>query len=419
MARRCEEWQCFTSELRSPSDFAVPVIRRGLSNIRQGGRPLGLWNVSSFRQCAPFSDTSRKHLAILGAMEYPIATSHGGRTLSFSVVRDQEAREANMNGTGCVSEAYKTAIEHGVEWLLSQQNEDGSFIRPEVQADVYHKAPYALSVTGHVTAANRLLNWIKANDLKTNGDLKHFDDGLGLYKTNWALQGAHRLGRFDLSYPVMRHVLKCQAPCGGFCQVEAGNPYIEPVCTAAAGISCLYTGHPGKAMKAAECLIGMVDQQPDEGRFYYWMTPEGELATPASPLEGNAPVVDCGKTQQPYYCPGIILLFLTKLHLAMECYGCLDAARQLFEFGLRCAEDRYRYPTAGKSAVGAAIYYTISGDERARDAAVDFADYLVNAQSAEGWWANPHDQGMVTKLDHTAEFIVWLSEIIMNLGGLK
>jgi hypothetical protein len=302
---------------------------------------------------------------------------------------------------------------------MSQQNDDGSLIRPDLQADVYHKAPYALALTGNIIPAQRLLEWIKRNDLREDGDLHHFDNGLGLYKTNWVCQGAHRLARFDISRPVIGHVLRCQAPNGGFFQVVSGNEYVEPVCTAAAGLSALYTGHLDAAQRAAECLIAMLDQQPDEQRFYFWMTPEGRLVTQESPLHNQAPFVDAAKTQQAYYCPGIAGLFLARLHLAGGDPAALEAAQRLFEFSLRCAEDRYSYPTAGKSAVAAAVLYTLIGDERAQVAAVEFGDYLLREQRPDGWWCNPHDDGIIVRLDHTAEFVVWLSEIAANLGGVS
>src|SRR5438128_1639719 len=132
---------------------------------------------------------------------------------------------------------YLNAARRGAEWLISQQNPDGSFVRPDLQADVYHKAPYALALSGHPIEANRLLEWIKANDLGADGELRHFDASLALYKSNWICQGAHRLARFDISYPAMRAIRRCQAPCGGFFQVAAGNDYVEAVCTASAGMS--------------------------------------------------------------------------------------------------------------------------------------------------------------------------------------
>jgi hypothetical protein len=256
-----------------------------------------------------------------------------------------------------------------------------------------------------------VVNWIKAHDLQADGRLRHFDAGLALYKTAWACQGAHRLARLDISRPVMGYILRCQAPCGGFFQVAEGNAYVEPVCSSWAAMALLLGGYVDAAERAAECLLAMVAQQPDPGRFYYWMSPEGRLATAENPIEGAAPCVDATQTQQAYYCPGIACLFLARLHMATGAAAYLEGAQQLFEISLGFAEDRYSYPTAGKSAVGAATLHLLTGDERARRAALEFGDYLLAQQSPEGWWANPHGQSLLIRLDHTAEFIIWLSEI--------
>jgi len=312
---------------------------------------------------------------------------------------------------------YLQAARRAAEWLVGQQHDDGSFVGPDLQADVYHKAPYALAITGHAVEAERLLNWIAAHDLGDDGRLHHFDAGLALYKTSWICQGAYRTGRFDLARPVLEYVLRCQTPCGGFFQVVEGNAYVEPVCTAWAGLCAVYGGRLDAAGRAARSLIAMTDQQPDPERFYYWMTPEGRPVTAEAPLPEGAPFVDATQRAQPYYCPGIAGLFLLRMYRATGEKDCLEAAARLFEFSLRCADDAYAYPTAGKSAVAAALLYAISGDQRAREAACSLADYLVREQHPEGWWRNPHADGMVVRLDHTAEFIVFLTEVAATLGG--
>ena len=307
----------------------------------------------------------------------------------------------------------QNAARKAANWLLTQQNADGSFVGPDVQADVYHKAVLALSVTGNAIESNRLLNWIKQNDLMEGGRLRHFNDGLALYKTNWICQGAHRAGRFDISRPVMEYVLSCQAPCGGFYQTIELTEFIEPVCTAWAGVSAIYTGHMAAAERTAECLSHMAADQPDETRFYFHMSPDGDIIT-----GDGAPFVDATQPQQAYYCPGIAALFLTRLHLATGAQKHLDAALQLFEFTLRCAEDAYAYPTAGKSAVAAAILYSLTGDERANAAARSMGSYLVREQYEAGWWRNPHADGQIIRLDHTAEFIVFLTDVAAILGAM-
>ncbi len=113
-----------------------------------------------------------------------------------------------MNGN---MESYLKAAQKGSEWLVSKQQEDGSITK----AEVYYKAPYALSVTGRALEANKLINWIKTDVLQDNGDLNQ-----NTYKNSWIVQGAHRLARFDVSLPGMGYILQTQAPCGGFCVDE-------------------------------------------------------------------------------------------------------------------------------------------------------------------------------------------------------
>jgi len=312
---------------------------------------------------------------------------------------------------------YLEAAHRAAEWLIAQQNPDGSFISPELQADVYHKAPYALAITGHALEAERLLGWMKTNDLAEDGRLRHFDPGLALYKTSWVCQGAFRTGRFDLARPVLSYILRCQAPCGGFFQVVEGNAYVEPVCTAWAGLSAIYGGRLDVAEGAARCLMAMTDRQPDASRFCFWMTPDGRLVTPDAPLPGGAPFVDARQPEQPYYCPGIASLFLGRMYRASGQGEYVDAAMRLFEFSLGCADDAYAYTTAAKSGVAAALLYTITGDRRAQAAACRLADYLVREQHPEGWWRNPHADGPTIRLDHTAEFIAFITEIAATLGA--
>ena len=308
---------------------------------------------------------------------------------------------------------YIEAARRGAAWLASQQHDDGSIGPPEVEADVYHKAPYAFALTGRVIEAHRLLDWIKANDLRPNGMLRHFDPGLALYKTNWICQGAHRLARFDVSRPVMFYVLTRQAPCGGFFQNAKEQTFVEPVCIAWGGMSALYLRHMDAARNAAQCLSQMVSQQPDSSRFYYRMRPDGELITDGP----GAAYLDMALPAQPYYCLGIAMLFLARLHLATSDATHLDGAQRLFDLTLSCADDAYSYTTAAKSAVGAAILYTVTGDGRARNAAHELAEYLVREQSPEGWWCKPTADSLVVRLDHTAEFVAFLSEIAANLSG--
>jgi hypothetical protein len=313
-------------------------------------------------------------------------------------------------------DSYRDAARRGVAWLIPRQNPDGSFIREDLQADVYHKGTYALSIAGHALEAHRLVNWIRAEGLGADGRPRHFDPGLALYKTSWILQGAHRLGRFDLSYPVMGYILRCQAPGGGFYQVAEGNEYVESLCTGWAGVSCLYLGELAAAERCAAHLISQVHQQPTTGRFHFRTSPEGQLL--CDEADELAQFVDGAQPGQGYYFPGMACLFLGRYHQVTGDADALAAAKWLFESSLTWAADSYASPPSGKSALGAAVYYSITGDERAREAALEFADYMTARQRPEGAWDNPASDSEIVLLDHTAEMIVWLNEIAATLGGL-
>ncbi len=319
---------------------------------------------------------------------------------------------------GCsrVAEAvdrYLVAAQRGSRWLVTQQQADGSMGPPDLRADVFHKAGYALAAAGRIDAAHRLLDWVKAHATTAGGGLLLNDPGLALYKVSWTCQSAHRLARFDLSWPIMSYLTTLQAPCGGFFQNADENRYVEPVCTAWCGVTALYHGRLSVAERAAMCLASMLAQQREPRRFYYRLTPDGKLLTRGE----LAACCDGAQLRQAYYCPGIAMLFMARLYLATGQSAYLDTALGLFEATLRLAGDAYEYVTAAKGGVATAILYRLTGDERLLKAALSLGDYLVREQTAEGWWANPYDDGLVVRLDHTAEFIVFLSEIAGNLAG--
>jgi hypothetical protein len=300
-------------------------------------------------------------------------------------------------------ENYLKAAQRGSEWLASKQQEDGSI----TTAEVYYKAPYALSVTGRTLEANKLINWIKTDVLQDNGDLNH-----NIYKNSWIVQGAHRLARFDVSLKGMDYILQAQAPCGGFCATNDISQIVEPIYTAWGGLCAVYTGHIDKACKAGNCFIEMVRQQPDEMKFYYNMTADGNLLT-------NSGFVDATKPKQIYYNPGIAMIFLMRLYLATANEKYLSTASEIFEFTLRCASDAYKTPPSGKSGLGCALLHDITGDVRARDKAIELADYLVKIQHPDGAWGFSLNDAFETLVDITAEFTVFTTEITAILANAK
>jgi len=304
------------------------------------------------------------------------------------------------------------AARRSAAWIVLQQKDDGSLTPPEVGADSYYKVPYALAVTGHPTEANRLLNWSKANDLQPGGRLKLTSGGLALYKHSWMLQGAVRLARFDLARPLGECVMRCLAPCGGFFQVPEGNDYVEPACLGWGGMAMVYLGQLELARGAGNAIGRMLDQQPDPDRFYATSTPDGELI-----VDDTDALIDFTKPGQIYWRAGIPYLFLTRLYLATLEERYLAMAQRIFELHWNGAPDAFGHPTSGKSGLASAILYSITGDERARDAALRQGEFLVSIQNEGGWWTNPQNDGLGIRFDYTGEFTVFLTEMAAVLGA--
>lgn len=60
----------------------------------------------------------------------------------------------------------------GIQWILAQQREDGSFCDPQDGIGGYYKAPYALSLTGHILEAQHLADWIARHHFTLKGDFR-------------------------------------------------------------------------------------------------------------------------------------------------------------------------------------------------------------------------------------------------------
>ncbi|MBC7287569.1 MAG: hypothetical protein H5T86_05890, partial [Armatimonadetes bacterium] len=237
-----------------------------------------------------------------------------------------------------------------------------------------------------------------------------------VYKDAWACIGAHRLGRFDLSYPVMSFIESFQAPCGGFPCEGRGDPWVRSLTTAWAGHAALYLGREETARRAGDCLLRMIEQQPEPEKFYFMMSLDGRLATPQ--WTSHCPCIDATKPAQHYWEAGIAIILLSRLYQATAEDKYLAGATELFQFKLRCQPDAFAHGNAGKDGLGAAIYFTVTGDERAKDAACSEADFLCETQLHDGSWRFDYEpDNLVIKLDHAAEYNIWLQEIAAALAS--
>ncbi|MFQ6096939.1 MAG: prenyltransferase/squalene oxidase repeat-containing protein [Armatimonadota bacterium] len=322
---------------------------------------------------------------------------------------------------------YERAVTKGIEWLLSQQNSDGSMDPVEQGVGGYYKVPYALALTGHGVAGCRLLDWVRDNNFTEVGDFSGRFPRMGPhehyyhYANSWLVCGAQKLGQFDLAYRGCEFLLGLQDETGGF---PTRGPNAKPgedsdlMSTPVAALACLYVGQTEAARKTGDLLVTILDEQPSpEDRLYFIHNRSG-LVTDFPEDEATGFVIDVSKEKQWYFICGVCAAFLVHLCRATSAARYVEAAKTYLDFIPHCHQDRYSTPQSGKLAWGAASLYGLTGDEHYAKMARAVGDYLVETQHDDGTWRNPavDPSARYVTMDVTAEFVVLLSEMMQGLA---
>jgi hypothetical protein len=303
---------------------------------------------------------------------------------------------------------YYAASQKAVDFQLQYLQADGGYIWDGYARDAFHKQAYSWQLAGRIEEAHRLLTWIRDNKLQSDGQLVDYNGDL--YKHAWLFTGAHRLGRFDVSYPVLSFLLANKAPCGGF-PFFAGEDKIRSMASNMAGLSAVYFGNLALAKEIGECMISLLRQQPDPDKFYFYMTNDGTLIT------DDENCVDTTKEKQCYWEVGFCMLLMCRLYQATGAKSYLDRAKEFFDFNVRCADDKFSYWGSGKTALAAALYYTYTGDERCLEAAYGFCDFVLETQKPEGGFQYEDEPDeLLYYVDHAACFSVWVPEVLATLA---
>ena len=221
---------------------------------------------------------------------------------------------------------YVRARDKGIEWLLKQQDTDGS-IGKNLSIGCYYRAPWSLTVTGHSKEALRLIEWIRQHMFAENGDFVGafprggYDDDYYVYPNANLIYGAHILRQFDISYRGMKFVRTLQdRENGGFFNHprDTSPTGLEEIWnTCQGGLTCLVVGDLEAAKGVGAFLRTMWEAQPQpESKLYRMFSPAQGLITDLGGVEAGSIgeyVVDAKGRRQAYFVPGIAAAFLARL----------------------------------------------------------------------------------------------------------
>ncbi|MCK5380434.1 MAG: hypothetical protein KAJ81_03120 [Candidatus Latescibacteria bacterium] len=323
---------------------------------------------------------------------------------------------------------YQTVVRKAGRFMLDALQSDGSLGDEATSLDCYYKNIASLALIGHTEEAMRVADFIQTRYMKDDGDFtgrsNPWFEEYPAYTNHWIAYGAHLIGRYDLSYRAMPHILKKQGPTGGFSAAQ-GRPY-DILSTASAAHICLVTGFVEQARRAGDFILKLLEKQPrPDERFYVRSDAEGCPITEFSEEEASFFVVDTRRKRQLYFYYGFPMATLAKLYAATGDERYVRGGAQCFDFLLHCAEDRFRMPASGKVGWGSSIMARVTGEDRYREGAVAVADYLTETQHESGAWVHSliytqlDEQPPAITLDLTGEFIAWVKLICteLSLGG--
>ena len=327
-------------------------------------------------------------------------------------------------------ESYREACRKGTDFLLRSMNRDGS-IGPVQEGLYYYRVPWAYALMGEISAASRVMDWIRTNMFTPQGAFEGttpqgvFEQRYGSYPLACLLVGATMLQRFDITYPGTQRLLTWQDPqSGGFYNRRGEAPdgsEQELFPAAQGGMSLLLVGQLDAALRAGEFLARLWELQPDvEHRLYHVFSPGKGLVTDYAPEDEALYLTRKDEPWQHHYNGGIAAALLTKLHMATGAPKWLELARQYQNFSMTTHECQFQSMQTCKSGWGSGLLYVVTREEPYRDWTARLGDWFVEHQLEDGYWENTKiwapNPTVADRIHITAEFVMHLAHIITYLS---
>ncbi len=325
---------------------------------------------------------------------------------------------------------YMNSSTKAVNWLASQINDDGSYSVDTQDLACYYKSPYLFYISGKTELANRILNYIKNQFLRANGDLttqENYKSENGAFAEYWAyINGwiaiaAQKMGRFDVAYPVYQYLSSFYYPkSGGFTTnkpFQNGENVVDVLTTAHLGLTCLYFGDLERAKNAGKLLDKFMNIQPDiKSGFYLRMNDEEKLILDFYEDVSLFFQVSATHPNQAYFMIGYPLAFLANLYRSSGDKFYLNTANKYLDFAWSCYENIRSFYFSHKVAWGAAIIANLTGEIKAVELSKSIADYLLSIQTEAGAWLT--EQPAYSYFDQTTEIAIWLREIATEISKI-
>lgn len=331
-------------------------------------------------------------------------------------------------------ENYRSAVTRATKWILSHQQDDGSFGPVETMGH-YMVLGTALLYMGHADAACRLMPVLKRLFVKEDGSFDPPEIRAGHkwalldrgYPPSWVIYSAHLNLAYDVSLPAMPHLLKLQdQQSGGMFgtleDAESGKGIVNCAVTCVAGQAAVTTGYLNQARRMGDHLVdNLIARNPDLVKAFYpvWDTEAGLRTDKNAPESPNMPrVLQRFEPGQGHFLTGMMMAFLTDLYRVTREGKYLDAALLIYDFAAGGTPAIYESTASHKFAWGCAWLYRETGRPEHLESACRVCDYLVRIQEANGsfvhraYVATSAEWPYSPRLNITGQFALWISRTL-------
>ncbi|HSR66611.1 MAG TPA: hypothetical protein VLU25_01605 [Acidobacteriota bacterium] len=334
---------------------------------------------------------------------------------------------------------YQRCVEACMDYFAAAQNGDGSFSMPRQDLVAYYKPALAMTIAGRYLEASRALTWVEKNFLTEEGDfltepgcksrVEHFPNHFYYYIHGWLMQSLVLNGRTRTLAKAVAHLLPRQHQSGGFYsqKMEEGKRPPETLdtgSTCSCGFGLLYAGRLEEAARAGDFLVDMLKSQQDQQVFYLRRRSDGGLITDFDEEGPDSMFYRLRKGDSfEMWALGYACAFLSKLWGATAKAVYLDAAQDYLQWAEVYQPESYNTIPSVKIGWGASVYHAASGDQRAREIALQVLDYLVETQLAAGYWyfsdnyMRPAQQPFEIGADLSGEMVLRVCDIRRELEG--
>ena len=329
--------------------------------------------------------------------------------------------------TGKALDRFEKARDRGGNYILKHMRPDGTIENSHKGVWCYWGVPIALAVSGHSAAAGRFFSWIRNNVFTPEGDFGTSEEkkqsGSYAYQNAWLIEGAHRLGQFDLSLRGMDFITPFWDPeSGGFYSSydqRGEDTEMEIYVTSGCGRAAVYTNRLDVARGVGRFLRTVLDEQPNYPQKLYsvYTRRKGLHADPGPNNTMHFVMSQDSKEDQQFFNPGIAGGFLARLYQATGESEWLELAKRYIYFAEIASDHLITLPglRQGKTGWGASVLYTLTGEVKYRELAIRIGDSILSYQAEEGYWYG-HSPDKTPSINLTGEMVIWLDEISQAVG---